>query len=148
MSIATPTCPPLELQPGDQSHDLEVLVDRNQSIDQFRRDPTIFISTIGVFGCSESCHLSNCPWPRLMHGRVTPRVKWILTWKTDVRNGVYVLTSSGVYKSAIGRPDSVVNSSCRRGMRFKLSASVVRSQSAEKGGTLIAKKTPWSACSP
>lgn len=30
----------LELQPGDQSHDLEVLVDRNQSIDQFRRDPT------------------------------------------------------------------------------------------------------------
>jgi hypothetical protein len=47
--------------------------------------------------------------------------------------GSTFLTSSEVYNSLIGRPDSVVNDSCRAGIFFRLDASVVLFQVSGSG---------------
>ena len=47
--------------------------------------------------------------------------------------GSTFLTSSGVYNSLMGRPDSVVKDSCRAGIFFRLDASVVLFQVCGSG---------------
>lgn len=59
---------------------------------------------------------------------------------------VYVLYVVGGVQVSYRQTGQCCKPSCRRGMRFAI-GDVVRSQSAEKGGMLIAKN-PWSMCSP